>query len=85
MAEAHSTARIFLVDQADRAPFLFVEVIIDCPSYGLQRIQVAGHHLRMLRDICIDAIDQHPELTGSEPKKVDLLAFKGRQNDPRTS
>ena len=83
--KSRSLARIYVVDDGE-GKFLMVEFLIDCPACGQQRIQIDGHHLKMVRDTCIDAIDQHPELCGvGEPKVVDSTEFKSQRNDPSTS
>lgn len=85
MAESRSTARIFYWEACEGAPAqLVVEFDIHCPACGEQRIRIAGHHLKMIRDICIQAIDQHPELT-VEPRITERQAIKARSNDPSTS
>lgn len=84
--ESRSTARIFYWEALDGTPAqLVVEIEIHCPRCGEQRIRIVGHHLKMIRDVCIDAIDQHPELTSTEPQVTDRMRITGRSNDPSTS
>lgn len=86
MAVAKSTARTYVVTPLDgSAPFLFVEFLIDCPECGVDRIRIAGHHLKMVRDVCLEAIDEHPELVGKDPQLVRETTIVGRSNDPSTS
>lgn len=85
MAEqSHSSGRIFVFGEREPESLL-VEIMIDCPECGPQRYRIAGHHLRMVRDLCIDAIDQYPELTGNEPRRISHMVIKGQTNDPSTS
>jgi hypothetical protein len=83
--ESRSLGRIFMVESETGEKALLVEILINCPVCGTDRIRLAGHHLRMVRDICIDAIDQYPELSGTEPRVVNHTDFKGRMNDPSSS
>lgn len=70
---------------------LFLDIQIDCPVCG--RIQVRlvsgnkdeeplflpGHHLRMIRNALVDAIDQYPTLTGTDAQiqQVDRFGWSG--------
>ena len=83
--ESRSLGRIFMVESDTGEKALLVEILIDCPICGEDRIRIAGHHLKMVRDLCIDAIDQYPELTGKDPQRVSHTEWKGRGNDPSTS
>jgi hypothetical protein len=74
-----------MVENADGEQALLVEILIDCPVCGQDRIRLAGHHLKMVRDICIDAIDHYPALAGKDPTVVTHSAFTSRMNDPGTS
>lgn len=85
-SEAHVTAKTILVGDGDAA-LLLIEFILDCPACGHQQIQIAGHHLRLIRDVLIAAIDAYPALTGKESgyRVLDRLKFGGPANDPTTS
>lgn len=63
----------------DIAPVMLVEVDIDCPICGEQHIQIAGHHMRALRDLLVEFIDAHPNLRGEETgiEVVNRLTFEG--------
>jgi len=64
----HISGRAIVVeppkDQGDR--FLIVSVRIECDGCGSHQFQLAGHHLRALRDLCVDFIKEFPELTGTD-------------------
>lgn len=45
---------------------LIVTITIDCPDCGTHTAQYAGHHLRSIRDLLIQWIDEFPELCGQE-------------------
>lgn len=83
--ESRSTARIVIVTPHNGPPTLIVEFDIHCPLCGEQSIQVAGHHLRMIRDVLIETIDEHPELTRGEYRQWKQERVAGRANDPSTS
>ncbi len=85
-AQAHTTSRIYVVQPVEGPSFLLVEVSIDCPVCGQQTLQLAGHHLRLVRDVILEAMDRHPELTCSgESQIVERWELKGVGNDPTTS
>ena len=64
--QARTKGQATLIELPTGERYLVVEVTIDCPACGTQRLVVAGHHLRAIRDLMIDFIDQHPELAGPE-------------------
>jgi len=68
----------------DGREFVLVEIAIDCPACGQYVMQIAGHHLRAVRDICIEMIDLHPGLTGKDDdlKVLERLRIEGRTGDP---
>lgn len=68
MATIKSTARgtAIKVTLPTGDEFLLVEIAVDCPSCGQYTIRLAGHHLRMVRDLLIEMIDLHPHLTGKD-------------------
>lgn len=84
MSEARSSAKIFVIGEGTQQ-LLLIDVTIDCPLCGAQRFQVAGHHLKLVRDICTEAIDAHPELTQGRYRTLGTTTIKGRANDPSTS
>lgn len=84
--ESHATSRVILVQTPGEPDVLVVEFIIDCPICGPQRITVAGHHLRLIRDVAVDTVDAYPELTRAKVTQVgEMQQFKARGNDPSTS
>jgi hypothetical protein len=74
--EARVTGRIFKIEPQQGPAYMTVEIKIDCPFCGIDMLQLAGHHLKAIRDIVIEAIDLHPELTGPEAQKVDSFEMK---------
>jgi hypothetical protein len=76
--ETKVVGRIFKIESPDGAACLLVEIKIDCPFCGEQVIEVAGHHLKVIRDILIEAIDLHPELTGPEARVIDSYTMKAQ-------
>lgn len=88
MKQAKIVSRIIKADYDDGS-LLMLEIEIDCPLCGPFPIQivVAGHHLKLVRDLCIEAIDAYPELTGGGEITVTKgpTTIKGRVNDPSTS
>jgi hypothetical protein len=73
---AHVLGRAILVETLDEPPVLLIVLDIDCPvcggfqAYrqkdGPLQVQVAGHHLRALRDLLVDFIEEHPDLVGRD-------------------
>lgn len=61
---AHTTVRAMkiLPHDAQTAPFLLVEIAIDCPTCGVIEVQILGHHLRGLTTAFEQILGQHPEL-----------------------
>jgi len=84
MPHSRVTTRSFAVEEPSGARYLVAEIRIDCPSCGQHVIHIAGHHLRSIRDFCIQTIDEYPGLTGSEPKVESREAFtiQGGGGDP---
>ncbi len=70
------SSRIFKVDPVAGDPYVMVEIEVECPECGPFTLQLAGHHLRTIRDVCIEAIDQYPELTKIESQIVDRFELK---------
>ena len=60
-------------------PLVVAQIEVDCPMCGALRYVIPGHHLRMLRDVLIDVIDQAPEAAGPEAtahlRAADRLTF----------
>jgi hypothetical protein len=58
---------------------LTLQVEIGCPLCGDHVVVFAGHHLRALRNLLLDTIDQHPALCGEEAgiAVVNRLKFGG--------
>ena len=67
MAKSHLVGRAILITHPE-APgkLLVVEIDIDCPDCGQQTIKVVGHHLKALRNLLMEFIDLHPDLTGDD-------------------
>lgn len=64
---AHLTAKAILISHPEiEGQLLAVEIDIDCPDCGVAHLRLAGHHLKAVRDICLEFIDLYPELTGKE-------------------
>ena len=59
---------------------LVVEIDIDCPECGQYQVRVMGHHLRAIRDLLIEFIDLHPELTGTDQgvERIESSRWEGR-------
>lgn len=86
MAEhSHTTVQIVKVDYKDLPPTMVIQIGIDCPICGVLRFQIVGHHAKVIRDACIDAIDRYPELSGGETTIVAQHSILGPGNDPSTS
>lgn len=64
--------------------FLMLEITIDCPACGQYTMRIAGHHLRMIRDMLIETIDQYPDLTGKDGdvQVLNRLRAAGPVGDP---
>jgi hypothetical protein len=81
--EARMVGRIFKIEPQHGPAYMVVEIKIDCPFCGIAVIELAGHHLKAIRDIVIEAIDLHPELTSPEPEKIDSYELRTtRPKDP---
>jgi len=88
-AQTKGTATRVDLPNGDR--FLLVEITTDCPACGPQAcphcgapqtIRLAGHHLRAVRDLMIEFIDLHPELTGKDGDihTIERLQMQGRSD-----
>ena len=67
MPKAHLVGRAILITHPEAlGKLLVVEIDIDCPDCGQQTIKVVGHHLKALRNLLMEFIDLHPDLTGDE-------------------
>ena len=53
-------------DQEPEAQILVVDLEIACPDCGEVAIRVAGHHLKGLRDILVQVIDEFSTLCGHD-------------------
>jgi hypothetical protein len=60
--------------------FLLVQIEIECPACGSYAASFAGHHLRRIRDLLVEFIDLHPDLTGQvgDLETVRKLQWEGR-------
>lgn len=76
-----------LPPEAGGGQLLVVDITIDCPVCGTYLLQVAGHHLKAIRDFLVETIDQYPELTGKDGDyaAVEKLQIRGPGNDPSRS
>lgn len=82
--QSHVTGRIIVAESREGDRRLFLQVDVDCPECGHFAFQLPGHHLRPLRDLCLDAIDRHPDLTGTDAglQILKKTEFTGTPNDP---
>lgn len=67
---------------------LIEEIEIACPQCGTHTIRLAGHHLRAIRNLLIEAIDRHPDLCGSDSgiAVVNRMEFGGTPpRDPNSN
>lgn len=82
--ESHTKGVATKVTLPDGREFVVIEIEIDCPACGHYALQVAGHHLRAVRDIVIEMIDLHPDLTGRDDdlQVLERLRFDSRPGDP---
>ncbi len=85
--ESHLTGKAIVAHLANEERILIVQIEIDCPGCGQQQFWVAGHHLRALRNMLVEFIDLHPDLTGDEAgmKVINRMQFTGQGNDPTNS
>jgi len=69
-----------LIEFPDDSKALVVDIAVECPLCGTIRLQLPGHHLRVIRNALIGAIDAYPELTGSDAnvQQVDRFGFTSR-------
>jgi hypothetical protein len=56
---------------------LVVQIDIDCPQCGTFALQLAGHHLRTVRDALVEMIDLHPTLTGKDEDVTHVSRITG--------
>ncbi len=80
-AKITGTATVITIPALDDQPevsTLIVDVVIDCPDCGHHHVRYAGHHLRSIRDLLVQWIDEYPELCGKEggAKMAERLSFK---------
>ena len=81
--ESHVRSQIIMAEPVVGSPFVFAQFEIDCPFCGQQVIQIAGHHMRLIRDVLIEAIDKYPALTQVAGVEVlNTLTIKGPGGDP---
>jgi len=85
LVQVQIASRIIRVEPIEGDPFLVVEIDIGCPICGVVELRLAGHHLRTVRDVIIEAIDQYPELTKCESQVVDRYAIRSRAPGDPTS
>jgi hypothetical protein len=69
---AQVVGRAMIVTFPDGERGLFGEILIDCPHCGELRLSLPGHHMRVVRNLLIEWIDEHPELTGSDGQIKEL-------------
>jgi hypothetical protein len=86
-AESRTVGTVVLAELADGQKYLQVSIDIDCPICGQYTAVFMGHHLRAIRQILSDAIDEHPDQTLRETdvRTLETLKFSGPSNDPETS
>ena len=78
--ESHVRCSTILIELPSGQKGLLVDIEVDCPHCGTFHLQLPGHHLRVLRNALIGAIDAYPELTGTDAnvQQVDRFGFVGR-------
>lgn len=76
-ARTRGTFTVIQLTNGER--LLVAEIGIDCDVCGQHTVRYAGHHLRAIRDLLIEAIDLHPELTrkDAEIQTLERLRFGG--------
>lgn len=79
MAASRTTGTAIYLELPSGEKCLFVDIEIDCPACGQQRVRLAGHHLPAIRTFLTETIDQYPELTlkAGDLAAVERLAFSG--------
>jgi hypothetical protein len=83
---SHATAQIIVATTPTGQSELIVRIQLDCPRCGPQQILLAGHHLRLIRDVLIETIDDYPELTQAEYQQIGpTQKITSQGNDPSTS
>ena len=64
--------RAYAVDATiDGQRTVLVQIEIDCAECGTVQLLIPGHHLRTVRDICIDQLDHFPEFATGTLTKTD--------------
>lgn len=73
-----------LVEFPDGTRALVVDITVECPLCGQIRLQLPGHHLRVIRNALIGAIDAYPELCGTDAnvQQVDRFGFQSGSQKP---
>lgn len=78
--EASMKGTATMVELSSGERLLVVGIDIDCPMCGQLQIQLSGHHLRGVRDLLIEFIDLHADLTGkdSDIRTIERLQTQGK-------
>lgn len=65
-----------VIELPEGGTYLLVTIKILCPHCGEIQIELPGHHLRALRNLLVEYVDQYPHLTGfnDELKVLERLA-----------
>lgn len=81
MTKATLTGKAIVIEHPDSpGKLLLVEIDVNCPDCGQYSIGLVGHHLKAIRDLLVDFIDLHPDLTGSDAgvEVLQRYGFSGR-------
>lgn len=80
--------RAVLLEQGEHRA-LIAEVAIDCPDCGQFVVRFAGHHLRALRNLLTEWVDEFPDLCGNEAGlevlRRETERFSGGGGDPNNN
>lgn len=73
-----NAVRAFAVDgEIDGQHVVVAQIEIDCDECQTLRFIIPGHHLKTVRDVVIDLLDQFPDLGGERTlTKTSTIAIK---------
>jgi hypothetical protein len=66
LVKSHTRGQCVVATLPTGERLLVLQVAIDCPECGRLSLEIPGHHLRALRNLCVEFIDLYPDLTGEE-------------------
>lgn len=86
-SESRTVGTAMATELPDGRKFLTVAITIDCPVCGQLTLQLAGHHLRALREFLTSTIDEFPDLCLKEGdvRALETLRFEGRVTNPENN